>query len=140
MEKIGRNSSCPCGSGKKYKRCCQQKEKEWRQQELPAGRFRYESGSYGGPGRGYFPSIICYKETQQGTWAGHFCLVKPDAKTDDEDIASRIAEEHLATARSKFDEGGSPHDFALSLRHEGYKNVPGFQVVEGENSHHGRKT
>jgi uncharacterized protein YecA (UPF0149 family) len=22
MEKIGRNSSCPCGSGKKYKKCC----------------------------------------------------------------------------------------------------------------------
>jgi len=22
MEKIGRNESCPCGSGKKYKRCC----------------------------------------------------------------------------------------------------------------------
>ncbi|MEG1887057.1 MAG: SEC-C metal-binding domain-containing protein [Oscillospiraceae bacterium] len=21
-EKIGRNSPCPCGSGKKYKRCC----------------------------------------------------------------------------------------------------------------------
>lgn len=22
--KIGRNESCPCGSGKKYKRCCEQ--------------------------------------------------------------------------------------------------------------------
>jgi uncharacterized protein YecA (UPF0149 family) len=21
-EKIGRNDSCPCGSGKKYKKCC----------------------------------------------------------------------------------------------------------------------
>ncbi|MGB8720870.1 MAG: SEC-C metal-binding domain-containing protein [Desulfobacterales bacterium] len=21
-EKIGRNSPCPCGSGKKYKKCC----------------------------------------------------------------------------------------------------------------------
>lgn len=25
MKKIGRNDSCPCGSGKKYKHCCQQK-------------------------------------------------------------------------------------------------------------------
>lgn len=25
MEKIGRNSPCPCGSGKKYKRCCMSK-------------------------------------------------------------------------------------------------------------------
>jgi hypothetical protein len=23
MAKIGRNAPCPCGSGKKYKRCCQ---------------------------------------------------------------------------------------------------------------------
>ena len=23
MAKIGRNEPCPCGSGKKYKRCCQ---------------------------------------------------------------------------------------------------------------------
>ncbi|HNW16714.1 MAG TPA: SEC-C metal-binding domain-containing protein, partial [bacterium] len=21
-EKVGRNDSCPCGSGKKYKKCC----------------------------------------------------------------------------------------------------------------------
>jgi hypothetical protein len=26
MAKIGRNSPCPCGSGKKYKKCCQQKK------------------------------------------------------------------------------------------------------------------
>ncbi len=25
-EKIGRNAPCPCGSGKKYKRCCGQKQ------------------------------------------------------------------------------------------------------------------
>jgi len=24
-EKIGRNDPCPCGSGKKYKKCCEQK-------------------------------------------------------------------------------------------------------------------
>jgi hypothetical protein len=26
MAKIGRNEPCPCGSGKKYKRCCQARE------------------------------------------------------------------------------------------------------------------
>jgi len=25
-QKIGRNDSCPCGSGKKYKKCCLEKE------------------------------------------------------------------------------------------------------------------
>jgi hypothetical protein len=24
-DKIGRNDLCPCGSGKKYKKCCQEK-------------------------------------------------------------------------------------------------------------------
>ena len=26
VEKIGRNDPCPCGSGKKYKKCCGKKE------------------------------------------------------------------------------------------------------------------
>jgi len=25
-DKVGRNESCPCGSGKKYKQCCENKE------------------------------------------------------------------------------------------------------------------
>ncbi|WP_420421164.1 SEC-C metal-binding domain-containing protein [Simkania sp.] len=25
MSKVGRNDPCPCGSGKKYKKCCEQK-------------------------------------------------------------------------------------------------------------------
>jgi len=35
-EKIGRNELCPCGSGKKYKKCCLIKEREnlIRQQEM----------------------------------------------------------------------------------------------------------
>ena len=40
----------------------EQKGLAMRQAELPAGRFRYESGSYGGPGRSYMPSILCYKQ------------------------------------------------------------------------------
>jgi len=29
-KKVGRNDPCPCGSGKKYKRCCLPKEEEAR--------------------------------------------------------------------------------------------------------------
>ncbi|MBU0674025.1 MAG: SEC-C domain-containing protein [Proteobacteria bacterium] len=134
MTKVARNSPCPCGSGKKHKRCCQQKETDLMQQPLPAGRFRYESGSYGGPSREYFPSIICYKETDNGGWTSHFCLVKPDTGCPDEDSATRIASQHLAAAQSTADAGGGPQGFAMSLRHAGYKNVPDFQVVSGEDS------
>lgn len=27
MTKVGRNDPCPCGSGKKYKKCCEEKAK-----------------------------------------------------------------------------------------------------------------
>ena len=27
MHKVGRNDPCPCGSGKKFKKCCEMKEK-----------------------------------------------------------------------------------------------------------------
>ena len=27
MQKVGRNDSCPCGSGKKFKKCCEMKQK-----------------------------------------------------------------------------------------------------------------
>jgi len=99
-----------------------------RKSPLPPGRFRYESGSYGGPG-GYTPSILCYKETGSGSWVEHFCLVKPDAIFDEEDSASETAAKHLAEAHALMDAGGSIHDFALSLRHEGYKNVSDFRIV-----------
>ena len=130
MAKIGRNSPCPCGSGKKYKRCCQQKEIEMRRRELPSGRFRYESGSYGGPGGGYMPSIIGYKDVGTNSWEEHLCLVKPDTILKDEDAASAISEKDLANARKLLDGGGSPQDFALSLRHEGYKSLSDFHVVK----------
>jgi len=74
MGKSGRNSPCPCGSGKKYKRCCE-KRKPNEGNQLPPGRFRYEAGSYGGPGRGYVPSIIGYKEVGPYSWTEHLCLV-----------------------------------------------------------------
>ena len=130
MTKIGRNNPCPCGSGIKYKRCCEKKEAELSQQELPRGRFRYEPGSYGSPQLGYMPSIICYKETGPESWTEHFCLVKSDVTLVEEDNATAIATDHLAAAsRVQAEGGGDPTEFALSLRHEGYKAVSDFRTV-----------
>jgi len=89
-------------------------------------------GSYGDPGRGYMPSIICYKQLGPVSWDSHFCLVKPDTTLKEEEAATRIAEKHLESAHAILAQGGSPYDFALSLRHEGYKNVTDFRVVSGE--------
>ena len=130
MTKIGRNDPCPCGSGKKHKRCCEKKEAELSQQELPRGRFRYEPGSYGSPQLGYMPSIICYKETGAESWTEHFCLVKSDVTLVEEDNATATAKDHLAAAsRVQAEGGGDPREFALSLRHEGYKAISNFRMV-----------
>jgi hypothetical protein len=76
------------------------------------------------------PSILCYKETGPDAWTEHFCLVKPDVVLADEDSATARAEEHLAVAnRDQADAGGTPYDFALSLRHEGYKSVSDYRIV-----------
>ena len=130
MNKIGRNDPCPCGSGKKYKRCCEKKEAEMSQRDLPPGRFRYEPGSYSSPRLGYMPSIICYKETGAESWTEHLCLVKSDVTIVEEARATAIAKNHLAAAsRAQAEGGGDSREFALSLRHEGYKAVPDFRIV-----------
>lgn len=133
MNNIGRNHPCPCGSGKKYKRCCEMKEAEMSQRKLLPGRFRYEPGSYGSPRLGYMPSIICYKETGAESWTEHFCLVKSDVTLAQENRATAMAEEHLAAAsRAQAEGGGDPREFALSLRHEGYKAVSDFRMASQE--------
>jgi hypothetical protein len=76
------------------------------------------------------PSIICYKETGPESWTEHFVLVKCDVTFAEEDGATALAEEHLAAAsRDQAGAGGNPREFALSLRHEGYKTVPDFRIV-----------
>jgi predicted Zn-dependent protease len=43
MAKIGRNDACPCGSGKKYKKCCSPKDERTRiENELASLRAEHE--------------------------------------------------------------------------------------------------
>jgi hypothetical protein len=99
--KVGRNELCPCGSGKKYKRCCAEKEATYEQASSASGRFRYEPGSYGSAVAGYMPSILCYESSGPDSWRDHFCLVNPDAVFQyDDEAATTIAQDHLATAYS----------------------------------------
>jgi hypothetical protein len=41
--KIGRNEPCPCGSGKKYKKCCLKKDELKKAISLPKRRSAEES-------------------------------------------------------------------------------------------------
>lgn len=44
MPKIGRNEKCPCGSGKKYKRCCLKKDTVLEHSELRSRRVVHDMG------------------------------------------------------------------------------------------------
>lgn len=126
-EKVGRNEPCPCGSGKKYKRCCADKAESAEHAGLPAGRFRYEPGSYGGPGAGYMPSILCYERAESDAWREYFCLVSPDAgMQDDPDTAADIADAHLQAAFASVGDG-SVERFALALKEAGYIGLSDFR-------------
>ncbi len=122
-EKVGRNEPCPCGSGKKYKRCCALEEERAEQPAFPSGRFRYEPGSYGGPGAGHMPSILCYERYGADAWREHFCLVNANADTqDDPDAAAAIAHTHLEAAFACGGDG-SVEAFAGSLKEAGYVSL-----------------
>ena len=55
LDKARPDVPCPCGSGRKYKRCCQNKATTNTSSStvtagLTGGTFRFEPGSYGGKG------------------------------------------------------------------------------------------
>ena len=124
---IARNSPCPCGSGMKYKRCCGATVTSSGNQDPSSSKFRFEAGSYGGPGRGYMPSALCYQQTTSGQWQEHFCLVNPTQSFELEDEAISLAESDLNEAFSVKAKGGSDHDLAEALKTKGYIKVDDFQ-------------
>ena len=124
---ISRNDPCPCGSGKKYKKCCLGSAKGGGAQSALSPRFRFEHGNYGGPGRGFMPSAICYEQTAPGQWREHFCLVNPECHMDEEDAASATAEADLQEAFAAKNLAGTDSELALSLVKKGYVKVDGFR-------------
>jgi hypothetical protein len=121
---ISRNDLCPCGSGKKYKKCCLSARAGSRS---PSPKFRFEHGSYGGPGRGFIPSAICYAQVRPGEWSEHFCLVNPTCCFDNEIDASETAEADLNEAFAVKNRTGSDSEFALCLKRKGYFKADGFR-------------
>jgi hypothetical protein len=48
--KIGRNDPCPCGSGKKYKKCCEAADQQKARAELDQQQQQQTEGSADTPG------------------------------------------------------------------------------------------
>ncbi|HME71195.1 MAG TPA: SEC-C metal-binding domain-containing protein [Myxococcota bacterium] len=126
--RVGRNNLCPCGSGRKFKRCCLGKAAG---DTSPAagGKFRFEAGSYGDKG-GYAAAISCLKQVRPDEWLYHFVLANPDAVFEDEQTAADVAAQHLDAAFAVKRRTGSDAALAEFLKRKGYLSVDGFNVVD----------
>jgi len=127
---IGRNKPCPCGSGRKYKKCCGAQAAV--ETSSSPGGFRFEPGSYGGPGTGYVPSLLCQKRVSEMDWRDHFVLANPTAPHADHQSAVAEAESDLAQAFAPKRNGGTDADLAMHLKAKGYMSITGFKIVGRE--------
>ncbi len=125
--KIGRNDPCPCGSGKKYKKCCIKILQE--EQSSFAPKFRFEAGSYGDTG-GFVPSAACLKQESPNKWAYHFVLVNYHEVYLQENEASAQAAKDLDAGFLQKEKHGSDYALAEYLKAQGYVSVDGFKIVE----------
>ena len=127
-KKLGRNDPCPCGSGKKYKKCCLGNSRN----EVPLPqKFRFESGSYGDVGA-FLPSIACLKLVKPDEWDYHFVLVKAEKVHSEEDEASSEAEKDLERAFDQKNRTSSDYAVAEHLGAQGYVNIEGFKIVKDQ--------
>ena len=126
---IGRNDPCPCGSGKKYKKCCLGKADQDTTSEFQS-RYRFEAGSYGDVGT-YMPSIACLKLMRSGEWIYHFVLVNPNQALPDEDQAVIQAGEDLSVAFKLKNRRDMDAAVAMDLKSKGYVSVDDFNIVGG---------
>jgi hypothetical protein len=97
MAKINRNAPCPCGSGKKYKKCCLNKDEEARQAQLAAERGAQETAF-----APLWPLDTVTKPIPTATEAG-----------DDLEVEQSMAEwedgdDELATVWEEFEAGQTP--------------------------------
>ena len=127
-EKVGRNDPCPCGSGKKYKKCCISKVAGNDDDNLKE-LYRFEAGSYGDIGS-FVPSLACLKQIRKDEWKYHFVLVKPESVYAEEDAATNEAEKDISEAYVVKEAGGTDADLAMSLKSKGYLNVGNYNIVD----------
>jgi hypothetical protein len=128
---IRRGHPCPCGSGRKFKRCCLLKSPG--PGERTTGQFRFEPGSYGGRGR-YMPSLACFRESAPGVREYSFVLVNPSDVLDSESDAVGRATADFSKACRVDDATGSIAALGRQLSGFGYVVVENFKVVGEEDA------
>ena len=123
---IRRNDPCPCGSGRKFKKCCLLNRSG--PGTRTSGEFRFEPGSYGGPA-GYMPSLACFSESSSGEKEYRFVLANPSRVVDSEPEAVAQATADFSEASRVDDATGSSEALGRQLSACGYVVVENFKVV-----------
>jgi hypothetical protein len=128
-DKVGRNDPCPCGSGKKYKKCCMRSSEQEEPQPRPSPRFQFEPGSYGGSGS-FMPSLACLEQTVPNKWEYYFVLVDPSRIHTEQSAAVSQAKKDLEAAFVQKQQSGSDYTVGEYLRDRGYVSVTDFRIVK----------
>jgi len=126
--KTKRNDPCPCGSGKKYKKCCFEKDSALERAKPVESEFMFEPGSYGGAGH-FMPSIVC-KKLEKNQWKYHFVIAKIAEIVNDEDEAVELAIQDLEKAFKAKEKTGSDITVAEVLVKAGYFNINDFRIAQ----------
>lgn len=127
--KPGRNDPCPCGSGKKYKRCCIDVDHEEDRVTINAkGQFRFTPGSYGDGLLAFAPALLCLKRQLESKWIPHFCLIRDDLTVLTHERAVEAATADISAA-FEYQSSPDPQLIAMKLRSSGYKVVPDYRTV-----------
>ena len=132
----GRNELCPCGSRRKFKKCCALHSEIPISSTTSTTHFKFTPGTYGGPGA-HCPSIACHKQIGREKWQYHFVLAKPTEVHDDEDSACLSAEEDLENAFRTKGEGGSDFEMASYLKRAGYLSVEDYKIIKEQETING---
>ena len=125
---IERNDPCPCGSGRKFKKCCLRKKPG--PGSRTTGEIQFEPGSYGGPD-GYMPSLACFSESSPGKKNYRFVLANPSCVVESQREAVTQATADFSYACRVDDATGSIEAMGPQLAGQGYVVVEDFKIVGG---------
>jgi SEC-C motif-containing protein len=123
MEKLSRNDPCPCGSGKKYKKCCLNKDAADMTQLTAGTPDLFKPAALLIAGESHVPAIACEDETNQKFV---FVLARASRQMDALEAAEEAGADLDSVPGSTLDSVGP--DCLRYLYKIGYRIMPGLKA------------
>jgi hypothetical protein len=117
---VGRNDPCPCGSGKKYKKCCLGKQRQ--EQAVAAQRFPIGAVALYGPDAKRTTKIVASVFVREGAepimkrWFGNNLKDNPKVQRE---IQAFLKEHHVRSVAANSRNMGCPHEEGIDFPHGG---------------------